>query len=167
MLLAATLALAIDTAHSTAGFSVAHVYVERVSGTVPIAGGTVTLQPNSSLPVAVSATLDAVKIRTGDDDRDDALRGPDWFDTKRFPVWTFVSTGIRPSGPSSFELDGTLTVHGVAQPERLNVTIAGTPQHPEYRAAGTIDRHAFGMAITRLDPAIGNSVDITLDVTLK
>jgi hypothetical protein len=39
--------------------------------------------------------------------------------------------------------------------------------HPEYRAKAQIDRHAFGTVRTRLDPTIGNTVDITLDIVLK
>ena len=64
-------------------------------------------------------------------------------------------------------MDGLLTIHGVARNEHLDVTVAGTPAHPSYRATGTIDRHAFGMPVTRLDPVIGGSVDVILDVTLK
>ena len=36
-----------------------------------------------------------------------------------------------------------------------------------YHAVGHIDRHAFGMKGMRLDPVIGEIVDVTLDVALK
>jgi polyisoprenoid-binding protein YceI len=68
---------------------------------------------------------------------------------------------------NAFEMDGTLTIHGVAHPERLNVTVTGTPGDPRYDATAQIDRRVFGMALTRLDPTIGRTVDITLDVVLK
>ena len=58
-------------------------------------------------------------------------------------------------------------MHGVTQPERLDVTVIGDPLHPEYRAKAQIDRHAFGMLRTRLDPTIGSTVDITLDILLE
>jgi len=64
-------------------------------------------------------------------------------------------------------MDGNLTIHGVTQPEHLSVTIKGDTSHPIYHAVGQIDRHAFGMSVTRLDPTIGNNADITLDITLK
>jgi polyisoprenoid-binding protein YceI len=157
----------IDAARSTASFSVAHIYVERVSGTVPILAGTVTIDPQTLLPKSVGATLDAAKLRSGDEDRDAALQGPDWFDTKKFPTWSFTSTSVTPTGAASCTILGLLTMHGVTQPQRLDVTIAGTPEHPEYRAIGHVDRHAFGMSVTRLDPVIGNPVDVTLDMVLK
>jgi polyisoprenoid-binding protein YceI len=168
VLLAATLlTLHVDAAHSTATFSVQHIYVERVTGTVPIVSGDVTLDPKTLVPASVTATLDATKLHTDDPDRDAALQGPDWFDTKRFPQWTFTSASVQPDGPSSYTIDGTLTMHGVSRPQRLQVTIDGTPERPEYRAVAHVDRHAFGMSTTRLDPVIGNPVDVALDVVLK
>lgn len=157
----------IDAAHSSAAFSVQHVYVEHVTGTVPIVDGTVTFDAKTLMPIKVTATLDATKLHSGDDDRDGALQSPDWFDTKKYPAWTFTSTSVMPAGPSSCTIEGLLTMHDVTQPERLDVTIAGTPERPEYRAVGKIDRKTFGMSVTRLDPVIGNPVDITLDVVLK
>ncbi|MGC1380236.1 MAG: YceI family protein [Candidatus Baltobacteraceae bacterium] len=157
----------IDTQRSKARFSVSHIWVERVTGTVPIAGGSVTIAPDSLIPIAASAQFDAAKIETDEPDRDAALRSPDFFDTAKFPTWTFVSTKVTPKSAAAFEMDGDLTVHGVTQPERLNVAASGDPAHPVYHATATIDRHAFGMAVTRLDPTIGSTVEVTLDVTLK
>lgn len=158
---------AIDAARSTASFSVTHIYVERVAGTVPIASGSVTFDTKTLLPSAVSATMDATKLHTDEPDRDAALQGTDWFDIKRFPTWTFTSTSVQATGPSTCTIAGLLTMHGVTQPEQLDVTIAGTPEQPEYRAVARIDRRAFGMRTTRLDPVIGNPVDVTLDVVVK
>lgn len=158
---------AIDAEHSKAQFSVSHIWVENVAGTVPIARGDLVLRSGSAIPVSVSAVLDATKIQTGEADRDNALRSADFFDTARFSQWTFTSTNILPKGPSAFEMDGNLTIRGVTQPERLNVTVSGDPGRPVYHATGRIDRHAFGMPVTRLDPVIGNPVDVTLDIALK
>jgi polyisoprenoid-binding protein YceI len=158
---------AIDAAKSSAQFSVAHIWVERVTGTVPILSGGVSLEPGSLIPVSATAVLDATHILTGEPDRDRSLESPDFFDAGEFPQWTFTSTRIVPKGPDSFEMDGDLTIHGVTQPERLDVTVAGDPARPEYRAKAQIDRQAFGMIRTRLDPTIGNTVEITLDIVLK
>jgi polyisoprenoid-binding protein YceI len=157
----------IDPAASKATFSVQHVYVEHVTGTVPIVRGSVTLAPDSAIPQSVSAVLDPSKIKTGEDDRDGVLQTADWFDVKQYPTWTFASTKITPTSAGAFTMEGLLTIHGVSRPEHLDVTIGGTPAHPVYRATGTIDRHAFGMTVTRLDPVIGNPVEITIDASLK
>ncbi len=157
----------IDVAASKASFGVAHVWVERVAGTVPILRGAVTLAPGALVPTSVTAELDATKIRTDEPDRDAALESPDFFDAAKYPVWTFVSRNVTPEGPTSFAMDGDLTIHGVTRPERLNVTIGGDQARPVYHATATVDRHVFGMATTRLDPTIGSSVDVRLDIVLR
>ncbi|HVN69296.1 MAG TPA: YceI family protein [Candidatus Binatia bacterium] len=158
---------AIDAWRSSAQFSVSHVWVERVKGTVPILSGSVELAPGSEIPTSAAAVLDATRIKTDEPDRDRALESPDFFDVKNFPTWTFASTKIVPKNETAFEMDGDLTIHGVTQPEVLNVTVGGTPEHPEYRATAEIDRHAFKMSVTRLDPTIGDTVDIALDIVLR
>lgn len=157
----------IDTTRSKAQFSVRHIWVEHVTGTVPILRGSVTLAPNSLIPIAASAVLDATQIATGEPDRDRSLESPDFFDAQKFPQWTFTSTTIVARGSNAFEMDGNLTIHGVTRSERLHVAVSGTPESPMYHATGQIDRHAFGMATTRLDPTIGSVADITLDAALR
>ena len=157
----------IDPANSVAHFSIEHIFVDRVTGTVPVLSGSLTMAPNSTIPLSISAVLDPTRMNSGDGDRDSSLESPDYFDTKRFPTWTFVSTKIVPEGNAAFGMDRLLTMHGVAQPEHLDVTIHGDPAHPAYHAVGRIDRHGFGMKGARLDPVIGNTADVALDITLK
>jgi polyisoprenoid-binding protein YceI len=157
----------IDPAASKAQFSIQHIFVERVNGTLPIVSGTVTLPGDSVTPVSVSAVLDPGRMNTGDRDRDASLESPDYFDVKKFPTWTFTSTKITATGPAAFGMDGMLTAHGVTQMEHLDVTVRGDASHPMYHAIGHVDRHAFNMKGTRLDPVIGNVADVTLDIVLK
>ncbi|MBV9333334.1 MAG: YceI family protein [Candidatus Eremiobacteraeota bacterium] len=158
---------AIDPARSHASFSVQHIWVERVTGVVPILSGSVTLAQGSKIPTSVQAVLDSTSVHSGEPDRDRSLESPDFFDSQRYPQWTFGSTRIVPRGNDAFEMDGDLTIHGVTQLEHVNVTIGGTASEPVYHGMATIDRHAFGMATTRLEPAIGARVDVTLDIVLK
>jgi polyisoprenoid-binding protein YceI len=158
---------AIDPTKSVAQFSIEHIFVDRVTGTVPVLSGAVTMTPGSTIPLSVTAVLDPTRMNSGDPDRDSSLESPDYFDTKRFPTWTFVSTKIVPAGNAAFGMDGVLTMHGIGQPEHLDVTVHGDPAHPAYHALGHIDRHGFGMKGARLDPVIGNPADVTLEISLK
>jgi polyisoprenoid-binding protein YceI len=163
----APLTRVIDATRSRATFSVAHVFVERVTGSVPIVAGSVVLAPDSALPLSVSAQLDPGRVATGEPDRDASLASADFFDAKAFPVWTFASTKIVPVDASHVGIDGDLTIHGVTQTEHLDVTIRGDAAHPAYHAVAHIDRRAFHMSVTRLDPVIGATVDVTLDIVVK
>ena len=157
----------VDVARSHATFSVTHLYLTRVTGTVPISSGSVMLRPNSAIPIAIAATLDPRKIATGDGDRDDDLQGADWFDTKRFATWTFASSSVTPKTENTFAVAGALTTHGVAQPLTLEVTTTHDLPQPSYHAVGHIDRHGFGMRVTPTDGLIGSDVTLTLDVQLR
>jgi polyisoprenoid-binding protein YceI len=158
---------AVDLTASKVQFSIQHIFVQHVIGTVPILSGSVILSGDAAIPSSVQAVLDATKVSTDDPDQTSCIRSADYFDVKQFPSWTFTSTKITPHGAAAFGMDGTLTIHGVAQPEHLDVTIGGDASHPTYHAVGEIDRHAFGMKGTRLDPVIGGTADVTLDITLK
>lgn len=157
----------IDTRASKAQFTVQHVFVEHVSGTVQIVSGSVTFRTGSDVPVGATAVLDANSVNTGESDRDGSLESPDFFDAHKFPTWTFVSTKVTPRGDGTFAMDGMLTVHGVTQPEHLDGTLLRGTAHAGFHAVAHIDRHAFGMTVTRLDPTIGGTVDVVLDLFLK
>jgi polyisoprenoid-binding protein YceI len=158
----------IDPDKSKAAFSVQHVFVERIAGTLPIISGAVMRVPGSVIPESTAAVLDATELSTDEPERDAWLQSSDFFDTKKYPTWTFASTKMTPHGPAAFGMDGTLTIHGVSQPEHLDVVVRGDAAHLVYHAVAHIDRRAFGMAVPRrLDRTIGEVVDITLDIVLK
>jgi polyisoprenoid-binding protein YceI len=164
---APTKQLSIDPIKSTARFSIEHIFVDRVVGTIPILSGIATFPPDSSIPISVTAILDATRIHSQDPDRDAALESSDYFDSEKFARWTFVSTRIVSESLTTFSMDGMLTIHGVAQPEHLEVTMRRAYSNPTYHAVGQIDRHAFGMKGSRLDPVIGKTAEVTLDITLQ
>jgi polyisoprenoid-binding protein YceI len=158
---------ALDVHRSKATFAVTHLFIGRVNGSVPIVSGTVTLDPATNLPVQIQATLDARGVATNDADRDADLQGPDWFDTKRFPLWDFKGTRIVPGSGGAFTILGELSVHGVSAPVTLAVTPVHGPPHAEYHATTQVDRHAFGMAILTTDALVGSQVTIDVEAVLE
>lgn len=158
---------AIDVRASHAIFSVQHLLVQRVSGQLPIVAGTVDLASDGFTPTAVKATLDARRIDTGDGDRDGDLQGTDWFDTRRYPLWTFVSSHIETTAPGAFLIGGMLTIHGMSTPVTLATTLVRDAGSSTYHALAHVDRHLFGMVVTRADGMIGSDVTIVLDIRLQ
>jgi polyisoprenoid-binding protein YceI len=156
----------LDVAHSHAAFSVSHVYVSKVSGSVPVSSGSVVLAAGSAVPIRIDAVLDPKRVHTDDPDRDDDLQGPDWFDTAHYPSWTFVSTSVAAGADGTFVANGTLTVHGISQPLALHVTTVRGLPNPVYHAVGHASRHAFGMRKTAMDGLIGDDVEITIDAAV-
>lgn len=83
-------ARAIDVTHSTAAFGVSHIWVEHVSGRIPILGGIVELPTNSLIPLRVTAVLDPSGVTTDEPDRDRRLKSPDFFDATRSKIPTIT-----------------------------------------------------------------------------
>jgi polyisoprenoid-binding protein YceI len=157
----------VDVKASHATFAVQHALIERVTGSVPIVSADVVVAADGTTPTAVDATLDPAHINTGDGDRDGDLVGSDWFDTKKFPLWTFKSNRVTPGADGTFAVAGVLTVHGVGVPVSLTTMLVHGAPHPAYHAVTTVDRHAFGMVVTRTDALVGTQISIVLDVQTK
>lgn len=156
---------AMDTAHSRVSFSVKHLFVSTISGSVPVLSAQITVPDGSVIPKRISAKLDAARLDTDDPDRNESLQGPDWFDTKRFPTWSFVGSAIKKISGNAFTVNGRLCVHGVTRPMLLRVTATSGISSVTYHATGVLNRHLFGMRVTPMDGTIGDSVQIVIDET--
>jgi polyisoprenoid-binding protein YceI len=87
-------------------------------------------------------TVDLASARTGDDDRDGALPGPDFFDTAKYPQAHFVTTGFRSVG-GKVVADGQLTLRGVTKPVSLAVDFKPQGGHATLDVSATLKRLDF------------------------
>src|SRR6185312_10481309 len=68
----------VDPTHSSVGFEVKHMMISTVRGHFRVFDG----------------TLEVASIETGNAERDEHLRSPDFFDADRYPEIRFASTRI-------------------------------------------------------------------------
>jgi polyisoprenoid-binding protein YceI len=68
-------------------------------------------------------TVDIGSFDLGDASYNDSVRGPEWFDAKTYPKATFDSTGIAPTGPNQFRVDGKLTIKGHTEAVAVPVVV--------------------------------------------
>jgi polyisoprenoid-binding protein YceI len=140
---------ALDPENSSVTFVCKHVFT-NVRGLFGKPSGTVTLDEANPANSKVSATVDVNAITTGVEERDTHLKGPDFFDTAKYPVATFVSTSFQKSGDTSYAASGHLTMHGVTKPVTLEVTVSPPFNHAGdirrgIEASTTINRRDFGL----------------------
>jgi len=164
---------AVDPNHTQATFTVTHLAISRVSGKVPVSGGTVAVGANG-LPTAISVTFSAKDIDTQSADRDRDLRGSDWFEVDKYPTMTFVSKSVSGT-PQAFTVQGELTMHGVTKPVTLSakelgkMTDARNRTHIGYNATATLDRRDWALNWGKTTPGgsliAGN--DVTIDVNVE
>ncbi|MFG6485204.1 YceI family protein [Roseateles sp. BYS78W] len=107
----------------------------------------------------IAFTVDLGSVSLGDPSFDKELAGSPWFDTKRNGKATFVSTGIKATGPGKYDVAGKLTIKGAVRDVVVPITLANGV------AAGSVP-------IKRLDFKIGDGewADTSVvanDVTVK
>jgi len=108
--------------------------------------------------------VDLASIDLASEESEAEVRRPAWFDTARFPVAKFASTGMKSLGGDRFEIAGTLSLKGIAKDVVVPMAMKGD-------AAG--NRVAEGeFKVRRLEFKVGEGLwadtdTIANDVTVR
>jgi len=161
----------IDPSHSSVSFKIRHL-VGTVRGGFMKFNGTIEMNPEDLTQSNVFANIEVSSIDTGVQDRDDHLRGSDFFDVEKYPVITFKSKRVEGG-----KLIGDLTMHGVTKEVELDYEYNGTAKDPwgatraGFSATLVIDRKEFGINYNKaLDQGgflLGDEVTIEIDIEAK
>ncbi|WP_245843257.1 YceI family protein [Mycolicibacterium vulneris] len=158
---------AIDPAQSGLTFSVGHLGVHTVHGTLSVSGRIVMAE--DPLDSAVDATIDLGSVNTGSKGRDKAIRSAHLLDVSRRPTATYRSQRLDlGESPGEFLLHGDLELLGATREVpmriRLQRSTFGGSQQPVITAAGEFTRRDFGLVYQArprfLDRAISSSVGV-------
>jgi polyisoprenoid-binding protein YceI len=156
---AAAATIAGDPRHSSAQFSVKHLSISTVVGTIPVVSWSGACGADL-VPTEINATLDATGIDTKNADRDRDLRGPAWLNTDKYPTLTFKSTKIQAGPDGTFKAAGQLTINGITKSVTFDGKVDGSIPDPAggagkrvaYTATATIDRRDFGLNFDKSAP---------------
>ena len=164
----------IDTNHSAAGFSVKHLMVSTVRGTLGPVKGSIAWDGKSVESIKADVTIDVSGINAGSAARDRDLKAADGlFEVAKYPTATFKSKKVLPAAAGAFKLVGDLTIHGITREVTLDVDGPSAPlkQGANLRvgasATATINRKDFGLSYSRMveaAPVVSDEVKITIDV---
>src|SRR5690606_41174019 len=112
----------IDQAHSEIGFKVKHLVISSVSGKFNSFEATVESEKEDFSDAKIQFSAEINSIHTGNEQRDEHLKSPDFFDAGNHPKLTFTSNSFQPNG-DDYKLTGALTIHGVPKPVTQDVEI--------------------------------------------
>jgi polyisoprenoid-binding protein YceI len=163
----------VDSAHSSAGFSVKHMMVSTVRGTLGPIKGTVVYDGKSLESLKADISIDVSAVNTGNSSRDNDLRSATFFDVAKYPTVTFKSKRAEPAGQGHFKLIGDLTIHGVTKEVALDVEGPSAPivaqgaQRIGASATTTLNRKDFALQYNQLieaGPVVGDQVQVTIDL---
>ncbi len=163
-----------DPAHSSTNFTVRHMMVTNVRGSLGAISGTINFDPENPSASSVDASIDVAGINTGVEDRDNHLRSADFFEVEKYPNITFKSTSVEVTGDDSAKVTGDLTIRDVTKPVVLDVEFLGQGGSPfgdtraGFEATAKIDREAFGLTWNQALEAggvlVGKDIKINLDI---
>jgi polyisoprenoid-binding protein YceI len=155
----------LDPVHSSVSFRTRHLLgLGRVSGTMRVTGGQITVDPAASR-ATVTATINAASFDTGSRRRDRDVHSAKYLHAGKYPDITFRAGTLSRDG-AHWTLAGELIVRGVSSPVTLAIESV-EPADPGFRARATarIDRYAFGL--TAAKGLAARHLDITLTARAK
>jgi len=167
----------VDPSHSSANFKVRHLMVSHVRGELGPIAGTVWIDDQDVTRSRVDISIDARKIATRDDKRDEHLRSADFLDVANHPTVTFKSTRVERGAGDELRVTGDLTIHGTTRPVTLAVDslapAVGDPWGNTKRGAtahAKINRKEWGLGwnvgLEAGGVLVGEEVGIELEVEL-
>jgi polyisoprenoid-binding protein YceI len=142
----------LDPSHSEVEFKVKHMMISNVSGKFTKFDASVETEGEDFMTAKVNFTAEVNSISTGADQRDEHLRGADFFEAGKYPQMTFTTTKYENvDNDGSYEVYGDLTIHGVTKTVKLDAEFGGVIKDPwgNTRAgitvSGKINRKDFGL----------------------
>lgn len=161
----------IDPMHSKVGFEVPHLVVSSVEGMFKSFEGNIEIsQDITKSKVVASVNIDS--IDTGVGKRDEHLKSPDFFDSKKYPKMSFESRSITGS-PESFTMEGDLIIKGQKKSVKFTgkylgaVTDGYGNRKVALQASAQVNRKDFGLnwnSMVEAGPVVGDTVTIELKI---
>lgn len=127
----------------------------------------ISYDPTQLATSKFDVTVNLATAKTGDNDRDSALPGTDFFDVAKYPQAHFVTTAFHQQG-NQVIADGMLTLRGVTKPVSLSVTFKPQGQAATLDVSGTVKRLDFGVGGGQYadTSVIGPDVKVTAHLVL-
>jgi len=164
----------IDSQHTNVLFTIGHVGITEFTGHFAKVTGTYTWNSRNPKKDRVHIVIPTASIHTNYALRDKHLRSKEFFDAKKYPHITFVSSKYVPTGTKTGKLYGRLTMHGITKPALFMVRKIGAgpvSYLPKpwggylsgFVATTTIYRSQFGIA-AYLPEGLSNAVRVKVEI---
>ncbi|MEN9657806.1 MAG: hypothetical protein RL571_1271 [Pseudomonadota bacterium] len=158
----------LEPSHTYPSFELSHMGFSIQNGRFDKSSGTITLDAEKKTG-AVDISIDTRSLNSGWEKRDAHVKGPDFFNSEKFPAMTFKSNKLVFEGEKLVAVDGNFTLLGVTKPLTLAVSNFKCAMHPMMKkqacganATASIKRSEFGMST--YVPNIGDDVKLSIAV---
>lgn len=140
-----------DSVHSEIEFKIKHLMITTVTGRFNDYQVTAETQDDDFTTAKIDFTAEINSITTGNTDRDNHLKSPEFFDAATFPQLKFKGSQMKKIGGENYELNGDLTIRDVTKNIKLDAEFGGIVKDPYGRIkagftlSGKISRKEFGL----------------------
>lgn len=117
-----------DTTHTQLGLVARHAMVTKVRGRFTDYVGTASTGENLQ-DAKINIVIQAASFDSRNEDRDNHVRGADFFDVENHPEITFDSTNVTASG-ETLSVTGDLTIKGITKPVTVDFEFLGQAEDP-------------------------------------
>lgn len=135
----------LDPAHSEITFKVKHMMISNIKGNFTNFNAEIEADDDSFSNAKTTATIQTNSIATHNVDRDNHLKGEEFFNAEQNPTITFESQALNG------DVTGNLTINGITKPVKLDVDFNGINVDPwgntkaGFSFEGKINRKDFGL----------------------
>jgi len=158
----------VDSERSRLGFTATFEGAE-FEGEFPLVEAIFRFDPERLSESRFEVRVDITGTDTGSPDLNDGMTLPEWFDSERFPLATFVSSAIEHDADNRYIATGTLTVKGVSRTVVLPFTWENLGNSAVINGRTTLNRIDFriGEGDWSNDDVIGLNVAIWTQLNLN
>jgi len=165
-------AYVVEPEHTRVMFAVSHKGFTIYYGQFSKVSGTLMLDTTNPAASKFDISVPVETVSTTNSVLDGELRNKPWMDAPDFPTITFKSVSVKPTGPTTADVTGDFTFHGVTKPLTLKVKFNAAGNDPQdkfyvagFTVTGAIKRSDFGMGVAV--PLIGDDVDLIISAAFK
>jgi polyisoprenoid-binding protein YceI len=161
----------VDPNHTFPSFTADHMGgLSNWRGKIKSTSGTITLD-TAAQAGTVDVKMDMKALDFGQEKLNEHAKGPEIFDTDKFPTASYAGKLASFKNGAPTEVDGSLTLHGVTKPVKLKITQFLCKPNPMSKketcgadATGKFNREDFGVSFGK---AYGFKQDVEIQIQIE
>ncbi|MDZ4757937.1 MAG: YceI family protein [Bacteroidota bacterium] len=141
----------IDLSHSEIGFKVKHLMIANIKGVFKEFGANIYTHEADFMTSEIDFWINPASIDTGDKNRDEHLKGSEFFDVEKYKQISFIGNSYPNAANDGYELYGELTIKNITKQIKLNIVYGGLMKDPDgiekagFSVTGLINRKDWGL----------------------
>jgi polyisoprenoid-binding protein YceI len=165
-------AYVVEPNHTRVMFAVSHKGFTTWYGQFTKASGTLNLDTKNPAASTFDIIVPTETVSTTNEKLDGELRSKVWMDAAAYPTIEFKSGSVKTTGPTTADVTGDFTFHGVTKPLTLHVKFNAAGDDPQdkmyvagFEVSGDLKRSEWGFKTGV--PLLGDDVHLIISAAFK